>query len=139
MDTDQGSAAPKTPGDQRETVKRSVLERVKWFPGYELPQENSEIVGYYGLLESFSDSAYLCDLAPFFQSLAPTFGENDSQSLPRRAKMTTIAKGPQAEWERWCKQYREAFLSVLGPSGFRAAGNDKGAVWDDDNTSHVVH
>ena len=32
MDTDQGSSAPKTPGDKRETVKQCVLERVSWFP-----------------------------------------------------------------------------------------------------------
>ena len=53
--------------------------------------------------------------------------------------MTTIAKGPQAEWERMVQAIQRGVLSVLGPSGFRAAGNDKGAVWDDDNTSHVVH
>ena len=72
MDADQGSAAPKNPGDQRV----------------------AQGSGHYGLLDAFSDSAYMCDLAPLFQKMAPTFGENDSQSLPKPAKMT----GPQAEW-----------------------------------------
>ena len=128
MDTDQGSAAPKTPGDQRETVKKSVLERIRWFPGYDLAQDYSDPAGHYGLIETFPEPAYACELAP----------ENDSQSLSRPSKMTTIAKGPQAEWERWCEQYRDAFFSVLGPSGFRAARDKQGTPCEEDGTSGVV-
>ena len=66
------------------------------------------------------------------------FGENDSMSLPRPSKMTTIAKGPQAEWDRWCKQYRTAFLSVLGTSGFTPARDTNGDAYDEENTTRVV-
>ena len=135
MDTSQGSVAPKTPGDKRETVKKSVLERIRWFPGYDLAQEHSDPSGHYGLIEAFTESAYVCELAPFFQKQAPMFGEGNSLSLARPSKMTTIATGPQAEWERWCNQYRDAFFSVLGSSGFR---DKRGAPWDEDCTSEVV-
>eukprot|EP00439_Symbiodinium_sp_Y106_P039884 s4106_g4.t2 len=52
--------------------------------------------------------------------------------------MTTIAKGPQAEWDRWCKQYRTAFLSVLGTSGFTPARDTNGDAYDEENTTRVV-
>ena len=138
MDTSQGSVAPKTPGDQRETVKKSVLERVRWFPGYDLDQEHSDPSGHYSLIEAFPNSAYVCELAPFFQKQGPMFREGNSLSLARPTKITTIASGPQAEWPRWCTQYRDAFFSVLGSSGFRAARDKRSVPWDDDRTSEVV-
>ena len=138
MDTSQGSVAPKTPGDQRETVKKSVLERVRWFPGYDLDQEHSDPSGHYSLIEAFPNSAYVCELASFFQKQGPMFREGNSLSLARPTKITTIASGPQAEWPRWCTQYRDAFFSVLGSSGFRAARDKRSVPWDDDRTSEVV-
>ena len=49
-----------------------------------------------------------------------------------------MATGPQAEWDRWCKQYRMAFLSVLGTSGFTPARDDSGAPYDEESTTNIV-
>ena len=103
-------------------VHPSVMVRMRWKqPDYELQQKNSTIKGRYGLMADFEVSCYRCEMAPFFQAQAPTFAEGDSLKLPRPLKITTMVNGLQAEWDRWCIQYRNAFHAVLD-SWLREAG-----------------